>query len=85
MLDQLERLRREIFGVPPEASKALEELWRDVFGEPPPVTGAPSLLSKVLVASLPPAPPYTPAPIRLAPAQPADPPAAATRGPSFGA
>ena len=87
MLDQLERLRREIFGAPPEASRELEGLWREVFGEPPPVTGAPSLLSKVLVASLPPAPPYTPGALRPEPRPetPADPPSDESPGPSCGA
>jgi hypothetical protein len=44
-----------------EAGQELESLWAEVFGEPPSVTAAPSLLAEVLVAALPPAPPYAPA------------------------
>lgn len=65
--NDLARLRREVFGSP-AADDELADLWRQVFGQPPPVVGAPSLLSKVLVQNLPPAPPYTPT---SAPAPPA--------------
>jgi hypothetical protein len=57
MLDQLARLKREVFGSP-AAEKELSALWRHVFGQPPPVVGAPNLLSRILVQNLPPAPPY---------------------------
>jgi hypothetical protein len=54
----LASLRREVFGPPPEAEDELAALWIQVFGEPPPLVGAPRLLTRVLVQSLPPAPPY---------------------------
>ena len=62
MPDELARLRRRVFGPPPQAAEALADLWRTVFGQPPPVTGATDLLTRVLVQSLPNAPPYRPAP-----------------------
>ncbi len=76
---ELSRLEREVFGAPPEAAAELAELWREVFGQPPPVTGAPSLLSRILVENLPPAPPYQPSPKPQAPAE-AAPPARRRRG-----
>jgi hypothetical protein len=60
MSDELTRLRRTVFGLPPEAEARLTDLWQEVFGQPPPVTGAPELLSRVLVQNLPPTPPYRP-------------------------
>ena len=33
-------------------------LWREIYGEPPPLADDPDLLSRVLVESLPPLPPY---------------------------
>ena len=38
----------------------LESLWADVFGEPPSIRAEPGLMLQVLVATLPPAPPYAP-------------------------
>ncbi len=60
MSESLARIQREVFGPSPEAEEELAALWRQVFGQPPPVIGAPSLLTKVLVQSLPQAPPYEP-------------------------
>jgi hypothetical protein len=60
MADNLVRLRRELFGSASEAEDELASLWREVFGQPPPVIGAPRLLSRVLIQSLPLAPPYEP-------------------------
>ncbi len=62
MSDRLARLRREVFGPSEDAEEELAELWQQVFGQPPPVIGVPSLLTKVLVQSLPQAPPYEPVP-----------------------
>ena len=33
-------------------------LWREIYGQPPPLADDPKLLSRILVESLPPAPPY---------------------------
>jgi hypothetical protein len=33
-------------------------LWREIYGEPPPLADDPQLLSRILVESLPPLPPY---------------------------
>ena len=33
-------------------------LWREVYGEPPPLADDPNLLSRILVETLPPLPPY---------------------------
>ena len=39
-------------------------LWREVFGEPPPLADDRQLLGRILVESLPPAPPYQPVDLR---------------------
>jgi len=33
-------------------------LWREIYGEPPPLADDPQLLSRILMESLPPLPPY---------------------------
>ncbi len=33
-------------------------LWREIYGEPPPLADDPKLLSRILVETLPPLPPY---------------------------
>jgi hypothetical protein len=60
---RLTGFRRRLRGRPErvcDAGQELEALWVRVFGEPPSVTAPPGLLAKVLVSSLPVAPPYTP-------------------------
>lgn len=39
-------------------TQALAHLWRRLFGEPPPLASDPELMIRILVESLPPAPPY---------------------------
>ena len=41
-------------------SDAWSRLWSEVFGQPPPVTGDASLMARILIQSLPNAPPYQP-------------------------
>ncbi|HJV43906.1 hypothetical protein [Caulobacter sp.] len=41
-----------------EERKAWLELWSAVFGEPPPIVSDGDLAARILVAHLPPAPPY---------------------------
>ena len=43
-----------------DATDELQALWIEVFGEPPFVRADVELMAKVLVAALPPAPPYRP-------------------------
>ena len=43
-----------------DASKELQALWTVVFGEPPFIRADADVMAQVLVASLPPAPPYEP-------------------------
>ena len=43
----------------------MTRLWREVFGEPPPLADDLELLGKILVESLPPAPPYQPMDFRM--------------------
>ena len=43
-----------------DAELELEGLWAEVFGEPPSISAPRSLLARVLVEALPPAPPYAP-------------------------
>ena len=43
-----------------DASKELQALWTVVFGEPPFIRAEADVMAQVLVASLPPAPPYEP-------------------------
>ena len=42
------------------------QLWREIFGEPPPLADDSELLCRVLLESLPLAPPYEPGPPRPA-------------------
>ena len=54
-------------GIPEQASRVrdfLTQLWHEVFGEPPPLADDRQLLSRILVESLPPAPPYQPVDLR---------------------
>lgn len=39
-------------------------LWREIYGEPPPLADDPELMSRILVESLPLAPPYRPVDLR---------------------
>jgi hypothetical protein len=41
-----------------DATREIEDLWTTLFGEPPFIRAEPSILTEVLVASLPAAPPY---------------------------
>ena len=41
-------------------SDAWSRLWTQVFGQPPPVTGDAALMARILIESLPYAPPYQP-------------------------
>ncbi len=43
----------------------LTHLWREVFGEPPPLADDRSLLGRILIENLPPAPPYQPMDFRV--------------------
>lgn len=43
-----------------DASDEWSCLWRELFGEPPPIRSDVGLLAEILIAVLPPAPPYSP-------------------------
>lgn len=44
--------------------ESLSDLWRAIFGEPPPLADDTELLGRILIESLPPAPPYQPVDLR---------------------
>jgi hypothetical protein len=66
-----------------DAKSLWTRLWREIYGEPPPLADDPQLLSRILVESLPPLPPYELGrKVETRPSDPTRPPTASRADPS---